>query len=46
MWDLRDKTNKQRENRERQTKKQSLREQTDGHQKGEGWVTGEIHDGD
>ena len=40
MWNLRNKTNKQRKSkRKRQTKKQTLnhRKQTDGYQRGGGW---------
>ena len=51
MWNLRNKTNEQREKereREKQTKKQTLnyREQTDGYQRGGGGGMGEIGEWD
>ena len=47
MWNLRNKTSKQR-GRKRQIKKQTLNygEQTDGYQRGGRWGMGEIGDGD
>jgi len=44
MWNVRNKTNKGKKERERQTKKQTLnsREHTAGDQRGGGWGTGET----